>query len=65
MDDFEVMRRSRLRWVKEIGRNTDLPMPSLEALAAYHRGFMDALEVALVRVINDEREMQRRRCPDA
>jgi hypothetical protein len=56
MNDFEVMQKCRLKWLHEIGRHTNQPMPNEQALAAYHRGFIDALEVALGRVIADERK---------
>lgn len=43
--DFDVMRESRLKWVRECAAQ-NLPMPSEQALAAYHRGFLDALEAS-------------------
>lgn len=46
MNDFEVMQKSRRKWVRECAE-ANRPMPSAEELAAYHRGFIDALVVAL------------------
>lgn len=55
MNDFDIMQKCRLKWVRELGQNTNQPCPTDQALAGYHRGFLDALEVALDKVIADER----------
>ena len=52
MNDHEAMLRSRIIWVRELAKGNH-PLPDERALAAYHRGFLDALSVALGRVIND------------
>ena len=53
--DFEVMKRARLRWCRELGY-AGAPAPSEATLAAYHRGFNDALHIALCRVVDSTRE---------
>jgi beta-glucosidase/6-phospho-beta-glucosidase/beta-galactosidase len=40
--NFEIMQRLRLKWVRELG-TAGRPMASEQSLAAYHRGFMDAV----------------------
>lgn len=50
MDDWEVMQKHRIKWARERAA-AGLPPLDEKMGAAYHRGFMDALNVALGRVI--------------
>lgn len=55
MNDFDVMSKCRGKWCRERGE-AGMTMPDSLALAAYHRGFMDALNVALGRVILEDQQ---------
>lgn len=46
MSDFEMMQRYRQVWLQERA-TADLPTLQVEALAAYGRGFFDALKASL------------------
>lgn len=50
MNDYDIMNKYRAKWLKELpGSNP----PGTMALAAYARGFMDALVVALRMTIEE------------
>jgi len=51
VDDYAAMSQARLKWVRELGKETSQPCPDERALAAYARGYFDALELALEIVI--------------
>lgn len=53
MDDWEIMQKCRIKWARERAAE-NLPPLNEHMGAAYHRGFMDALNVALEKVISDE-----------
>jgi hypothetical protein len=50
MDDWEIMQKCRMKWARERAATRLSPLDEKMAVA-YHRGFMDALNVALGRVI--------------
>jgi len=54
MDDWEIMQKCRIKWARELAAAGRPPLDERMG-AAYHRGFMDALNVALDRVIAEER----------
>lgn len=57
--DYEVMHRCRLKWLRELGQKTSEPYPGTAGLAAYARGFFDALNVALGMVIEENKRDMR------
>jgi hypothetical protein len=50
VNDWDIMQKCRIKWERERAAPLDPDMGE-----AYHRGFMDALEVALNRVIAEDR----------
>lgn len=58
MNDFDVMCLQRDKWCRERA-GAGLAKPTLGEMSAYHRAFLDALDVALCRTIAAERDAAR------
>lgn len=58
MNDHEIMQKCRKKWVQEF-RRSGLEKPDIKMMASYHRGFIDALNVALDIAIKESCEPQK------